>query len=212
MRWSKTITVALTGASGAQYGLRLIDCLLRANVRVYLLISQAAQIVLKLETGLDIPASASAAEIFLTAQFAAAPQQLRVFGRQEWTAPVASGSNPAAAMVICPCTAGTLGRIAAGLSGALIERAADFALKERRPLILVLRETPLTTIHLENMLRLAQAGALIMPAAPGFYHQPTALTDLVDFMVARILDHLNVPHDLMNRWGSASTESAADAT
>ncbi len=201
MPWSKTITVALTGASGALYGLRLIDCLLRANVRVYLLISQAAQIVLKLETGLDIPARPHDAETFLTAHFHAAPAQLHVFGRQEWTAPVASGSNPAAAMVICPCTAGTLGRIAAGLSGSLIERAADVALKERRPLILVLRETPLTTIHLENMLRLAHAGAVIMPAAPGFYHQPTTLDELVDFMVARVLDHLGVPHELMSRWG-----------
>lgn len=202
--WSKTITVALTGASGTRYGLRLIECLLRAEVRVYLLISQAAQVVLKLEAGLEIPTRPSEAEAFLSTHFAAQPEQLRVFGRQEWTAPVASGSNPVDAMVICPCTGGTLGRIAAGLSDSLIERAADVTLKERRPLIVVLRETPLTTIHLENMLRLAQAGALLMPAMPGFYHQPTSIDDLVDFMVARILDQLRMPHELMTRWGESA--------
>ncbi|MBK1694173.1 aromatic acid decarboxylase [Chromatium weissei] len=201
--WSQTVTVALTGASGARYGLRLIECLLRAEVRVYLLISQAAQVVLKMEAELEIPARASEAETFLCTHFGVSPQQLRVFGRQEWTAPVASGSNPVDAMVICPCTAGTLGRIAAGLSGSLIERAADVTLKERRPLIVVLRETPLTTIHLENMLRLAHAGAVLLPAMPGFYHQPTSIDDLVDFMVARILDQLRVPHDLMTRWGAS---------
>ncbi len=199
--WPKTITVALTGASGARYGLRLIECLMTAGVRVYLLVSQAGQVVLKMETGLDAPARPTEAEAFFTDHFGAQAGQLRVFGRQEWTAPVASGSNPTQAMVICPCTAGTLGRIAAGLSGSLIERAADVALKERRKLILVVRETPFTTIHLENMLRLAQAGAIIMPASPGFYGNPTRLEDIIDFMVARILDHLDVPHELMDRWG-----------
>jgi flavin prenyltransferase len=200
--WTKTIAVALTGASGARYGLRLIDCLLAAGVRVYLLVSQAGQVVLKMETELDVPSRPAEAESFLADHFNAQPGQLRVFGRQEWTAPVASGSNPPDAMVICPCTAGTLGRIAAGLSGSLIERAADVALKERRKLILVIRETPFTTIHLENMLRLAQAGAVIMPANPGFYRNPTSLDDIVDFMVARILDHLEIPHALMDRWGA----------
>jgi 4-hydroxy-3-polyprenylbenzoate decarboxylase len=200
--WPKTITVAITGASGARYGLRLIDCLLTAGVRVYLLISQAGQVVLKMETGLEVSSRPSEAAPFLADHFSAQPGQLRVFGRQEWTAPVASGSNPANAMVICPCTAGTLGRVAAGLSGSLIERAADVALKERRKLILVVRETPFTTIHLENMLRLAQAGAIIMPASPGFYRNPSRIDDIIDFMVARILDHLDVPHELMDRWGS----------
>ncbi len=200
--WLKTITVALTGASGARYGLRLIDCLIAAGARVYLLVSQAGQVVLKMETGLDIPARASEAETVLVEHFNANPGQLRVFGRQEWTAPVASGSHPPDAMVICPCTAGTMSRIAAGLSGSLIERAADVVLKERRLLLLVVRETPVTTIHLENMLRLAQAGAIIMPASPGFYHHPVSIDDIVDFMVARILDHLDVPHHLMEPWGS----------
>ncbi|MBK1718339.1 flavin prenyltransferase UbiX [Thiocystis violacea] len=199
--WPRTVTVAFTGASGARYGLRLVDCLIRAGIRVYLLISQAGQVVLKMETGLEAPARASEAEPFFADLFQASAGQLRVFGRQEWTAPVASGSNPPEAMVICPCTTGTLARVAAGLSGSLIERAADVALKERRRLILVVRETPFTSIHLENMLRLAQAGAVIMPANPGFYSNPTSVDDIVDFMVARVLDHLSVPHALIQRWG-----------
>lgn len=199
--WSRTITLAFTGASGAHYGLRLLECLIRAEVRVYLLISQAAQVVIKMETGLDLPARANEAECFLSERLQAKAGQLRVFGRQEWTAPVASGGHPAEAMVVCPCTAGTLGRLAAGLSSCLIERAADVSLKERRPLILVVRETPFSTIHLENMLRLAQAGATIMPANPGFYGNPSRIEDIVDFMVARVLDHLGVAHTLVKRWG-----------
>ncbi len=199
--WPKTITVALTGASGAPYGLRLIECLIRAGMRVYLLISQAGQVVLKMETGIEAPARPAEAEPFFNQHFGAQNGQLQVFGRQEWTAPVASGSNPPDAMVICPCTTGTLARVAAGLSGSLIERAADVVLKERRPLILVVRETPFTSIHLENMLRLSQAGAVIMPANPGFYLHPGSIGDLVDFMVARILDHLGVTHELTQRWG-----------
>ena len=199
--WPRTITLAFTGASGAHYGLRLLECLIRAEVRVYLLISQAAQVVIKMETGLELPARASEAESFLKERFQAEAGQLRVFGRQEWTAPVASGSHPAEAMVVCPCTTGTLGRLAAGLSSCLIERAADVSLKERRPLILVVRETPFSTIHLENMLRLAQAGATIMPANPGFYGNPNRVEDIVDFMVARVLDHLGVAHTLVKRWG-----------
>lgn len=199
--WQRTITLAFTGASGAHYGLRLLECLIRAEVRVYLLISQAAQVVLKMEAGLDLPARANEAETFLSERFQAVPGQLRVFGRQEWTAPVASGSHPSEAMVVCPCTTGTLGRLAAGLSSCLIERAADVSLKERRPLILVVRETPFSSIHLENMLRLAQAGATIMPANPGFYDNPSRIEDIVDFMVARVLDHLGVAHTLVKRWG-----------
>jgi 4-hydroxy-3-polyprenylbenzoate decarboxylase len=126
---------------------------------------------------------------------------LRVFGREDWFAPVASGSNPPDAMVICPCTVGTLAAVAAGLSDNLIERAADVTLKEGRKLILVPRETPFSALHLENMLRLSRAGAVILPANPGFYHKPKRVEDLVDFVVARILDHLGVKHDLMARWG-----------
>jgi flavin prenyltransferase len=200
-QWPKTIALAITGASGTQYALRLLECLLQAGVRVYLMVSQAGQIVLKMEAGLAVPANPADMERFLAGHLATAPGQLRVFGRQEWTAPVASGTNPPDAMVVCPCTTGTLASIAAGVSGDLIDRAADVALKEGRKLLLVVRETPFSAIHLENMLRLARAGAVIMPANPGFYFHPQSVADIVDFMVARILDHLGVAHQLGRRWG-----------
>jgi len=202
--WPKTIALAMTGASGTQYGLRLLECLIQAGVRVYLMVSQAGQIVLKMEAGLTIPSNPLDMERFFTERFQAAPGQLRVFGRQEWTAPVASGTNPPDAMVVCPCTTGTLASIACGVSGDLIDRAADVAMKEGRKLILVVRETPFSVIHLENMLRLARAGAVIMPANPGFYLQPKGIDDLVDFMVARVLDHLGIAHGLGQRWGDES--------
>ncbi|MEO8629192.1 MAG: flavin prenyltransferase UbiX [Betaproteobacteria bacterium] len=197
----RTITLAYTGASGMPYGLRLLECLLAAGVRVYLLYSQVAQVVAKQEMNLGLPGRTREAEEFFRKRFSVPDQQLCVFGREEWFAPVASGSNPADAMVICPCTMGTLAAVACGLSENLIERAADVMLKERRPLILVPRETPLSSIHLENMLRLTQAGAVILPANPGFYHHPRTVDDLVDFVVARILDQLQVPHQLLARWG-----------
>lgn len=196
------IAVALTGASGIAYGLRLIDCLLQAERQVQLLYSQAAQVVAAMELGLNLPASAEKAQQQLTEHFNAAPGQLQVYGRQQWTAPVASGSNPPQALVVCPCTTGTLASIAHGISDDLIDRAADVMLKERRQLILVVRETPFSAIHLQNMLRVTQAGALVMPANPGFYYQPTCVDDLVDFMVARILDHLRIEHELLPRWGA----------
>jgi len=200
-RWSKTVALAITGASGARYGLRLLECLLRADARVYLLISQAGQIVLNMEAGIEVPSKPSEAQRFFDGLYPARPGQLRVFGRQQWTAPVASGSNPPDAMVVCPCTTGTLASIAGGMSQDLIDRAADVALKEGRRLILVIRETPFTAVHLENMLRLARAGAVIMPANPGFYLNPAGVDDIIDFMVARVLDHLAVPHTLLPRWG-----------
>ena len=197
----ESITLALTGASGMPYGIRLLECLLKADVRVYLLYSQAAQIVARQEMDLSLPARAKDAAAFFSARFGAAPGQLQAFGREEWFAPVASGSNPTDAMVVCPCTMGTLAAIAAGMADNLIERAADVALKEARKLILVARETPLSAIHLENMLKLSRAGAIILPANPGFYHHPQSAQDLVDFVVARILDHVGIDHGLMPRWG-----------
>lgn len=195
------VTLAFTGASGMPYGVRLLECLLKDGIQVHLLYSQVAQVVARQEMDLALPARAKDAEEFFRARFGAQPGQLRAFGREEWFAPVASGSNPADAMVICPCTMGTLAAIAAGLADNLIARAADVMLKEARKLILVARETPLSAIHLENMLKLSRAGAIIMPANPGFYHHPQNIADLVDFVVARILDHLGVPHRLMPRWG-----------
>ena len=201
-----TITLALTGASGMPYGIRLLECLIGAGARVYLLYSQAAQIVARQEMDLALPGRAKDAEAFFAERFGAAPGQLRAFGREEWFAPVASGSNPADAMVVCPCTMGTLAAIAQGLADNLIERAADVMLKERRPLVLVARETPLSAIHLENMLRLAHAGAIVLPANPGFYHRPETVAQVVDFVVARVLDQLRIPHQLMQRWGEAPAE------
>ncbi len=208
MTETRTVTLALTGASGMPYGIRLLECLLQARKRVYLLYSQAAQIVARQEMSIPLPARAKDAEAYFIERFSPEPGQLRVFGREEWFAPVASGSNPADAMVVCPCTMGTLASIAAGLSKNLIERAADVMLKERRPLVLVARETPLSSIHLQNMLRLSDAGATILPANPGFYHHPESIDALVDFVVARILDQLRIEHTLMPRWGN---ERGADA-
>jgi 4-hydroxy-3-polyprenylbenzoate decarboxylase len=195
------IALALTGASGIQYGLRLLQCLLEAERRVYLMVSQAAQVVVNMETDLQMPGRPEEIRAFFSDHFGAKPGQLQVFGRQQWTAPVASGSNPPEAVVICPCTTGTLASVANGICDDLIDRAADVALKERRKLILVVRETPFSSIHLENMLRLSQAGAVIMPANPGFYFRPQSVGEIVDFMVARVLDHLGVAHALSERWG-----------
>jgi len=198
------ITLAITGASGSLYGLRLLECLIKAGRPVYLLLSKPGQMVVRMETGLNLPARPEEAQVFLSKHFQAADGQLQVFGREQWTAPVASGSNPAEAMVVCPCTTSTLSAIANGASDNLLERAADVMLKEQRKLILVVRETPFSAIHLENMLKLARLGVVVMPAAPGFYHQPQSVEEIVDFMVARVLDHLGVEHELGPRWGDAA--------
>ena len=199
----KTVCLAFTGASGMPYGIRLLECLLAAGCRVQLLYSQVAQIVARQEMALELPGRPAEAEAFFKARFAALPGTLAVFGREEWFAPVASGSNPPDAMIVCPCTMGTLAAIAQGLASNLIERAADVALKEGRKLVLVPRETPFSAIHLENMLRLARAGAVILPPNPGFYHHPQRIDDLVDFVVARLLDQVGVAHSLMARWGDS---------
>jgi 4-hydroxy-3-polyprenylbenzoate decarboxylase len=195
------ITLAMTGASGAAYGLRLLEQLIVAQQGVYLLVSAPAQIVINMETDLKLPSRPTEMQALLSERYQAAPGQLQVFGREQWTAPIASGSAVPKAMVVCPCSSGTLAAIASGLSRNLIERAADVVLKEQRKLILVHRETPLSVIHLENMLRLAKLGTLILPANPGFYHHPSSVNDLVDFMVARILDHLDIAHTLLPPWG-----------
>ena len=202
----KTICLAFTGASGMPYGVRLLECLLAAGCRVQLLYSQVAQIVARQEMALELPGRASEAQTFFRERFAALPGSLEVYGREEWFAPVASGSNPPDAMIVCPCTMGTLASIAQGMASNLIERAADVVLKEGRKLVLVPRETPFSMIHLENMLRLSRAGAVILPPNPGFYHHPESVGELVDFVVARILDQVAVPHALMQRWGDKSND------
>lgn len=198
---SAPVTLAITGASGGRYGLRLLECLLAAGRPVYLLISEAGRLVLKMEEDVTLPARAGDIGTALGERYGAREGQLQVFGPRAWTAPVASGSGAPRQMVVCPCTTGTLGRIAAGTSEGLIERAADVVLKERGELTLVVRETPLSEIHLENMLRLARMGALILPANPGFYHRPQSLDEMVDFVVARVLDRLGMPQTLAPRWG-----------
>jgi 4-hydroxy-3-polyprenylbenzoate decarboxylase len=196
-----TVTLALSGASGMAYGLRLLECLLAADIDVNLLVSQAAHLVAKQELGVALPARASDLENQLSDSLNTRDGQLRVFGREDWNAPVASGSNPADAMVVCPCSMGTLAAIANGMSDNLIERAADVMLKEQKQLILVPREAPFSTLHLENMLKLSKMNAVILPANPGFYHRPQSVEDIIDFIVARILDQLGIQHALMARWG-----------
>ncbi len=195
------ITVAITGASGSAYALRLIECLLAANHQVFILYSSAARVVFDTEVGLKIPASPDAATQFFTEKYQAQAGQICVFGKEQWFSPVASGSAAPKQMIVCPCSTGTLAAISQGMSDNLIERAADVVIKERGQLILVPRETPFSTIHLQNMLSLSQQGVTIMPAAPGFYHHPESINDLIDFMVGRMLDHLGISQDIMPRWG-----------
>ncbi|MCG7498705.1 UbiX family flavin prenyltransferase [Vibrio sp. Of7-15] len=197
----KSITLAMTGASGAPYGLRLLECLLGADYQVFLLISSAARVVMATEHGLQLPSGPEAAKKILVEHLGCNPEKLVVCGKEEWFSPVASGSAAPKQMVVCPCSAGSVASIAHGMSDNLIERAADVVLKERGQLILVVRETPFSTLHLENMHKLSQMGVTIMPAAPGFYHNPQSIDDLVDFMVARLLDHLGVEQGLVPRWG-----------
>jgi flavin prenyltransferase len=204
------LALALTGASGVQYGVRLLECLVSAGVRVHLMLSRPAQVVLGLETDLSVPARPAEIARFFSGRFEAAPGQIRCYGPEQWTAPVASGSSVPAAMVVCPCSTATLSAVATGASRSLIERAADVVLKERRKLVLVVRETPFSEVHLENMLRLARMGAVIMPANPAFYHRPQTVDDLVDFMVARVLDHLEIVHELGPRWGERVVNEGGD--
>lgn len=199
--FKEKITVAITGASGSAYALRLIECLVAANVQIYVLCSSAARVVFDTEVGLKLTASPDAATKFLSEKFKAKPSQITVFGKEQWFSPVASGSAAPKKMIVCPCSTGTLAAISQGMSDNLIERAADVVIKERGQLILVVRETPFSTIHLQNMLTLSQMGVTVMPAAPGFYHHPKSINDLIDFMVGRMLDHLNIDQSIMPRWG-----------
>ena len=194
------VTLAMTGASGTAYALRLLQVLLRDGVAVDLLVSDAAREVARLEAGLALPDDHQLAD-WLAGHLSVDVTALRVWGRREWTAPVASGSAAAGPMVICPCSTGSLSAIACGASDNLIERAADVCIKERRTLVLVPRETPLSAIHLENMLKLARLGVTILPAMPGFYQRPQSIDDLVDFIVARILSALGMPQNLLKPWG-----------
>ena len=197
----EVITLAMTGASGAAYSLRLMQCLLRENIQVQFITSQPGQIVMGMETELKLTGSPQNMRQTFVDHFNADPELIRVYSRDQWTAPPASGSSVADAMVVCPCTMGSLASIAVGSSDNLIHRAADVAIKERKTLILVPRETPFSAIHLENMLKLARLGVVILPPNPGFYHGVSEVSELVDFVVARILDQLGIDNDLSPRWG-----------
>jgi 4-hydroxy-3-polyprenylbenzoate decarboxylase len=199
---NSAIALGLTGASGAQYGFRLLQSLLAAEHQVCLMITKAAQVVIGMETDVDMPGRPVEMQKFLSEKYAAGDGQLRVYGESEWTAPVASGSNDVDAMVVCPCSMGALSAIAQGSSNNLLERAADVTLKERKKLILVPRESPYSDIHLENMLKLSRIGAVIVDANPGFYNKPETVDDIVDFVVAKILDQLAIKHKLQPRWGA----------
>lgn len=196
---ARPVVMAITGASGAPYAVRLLEALLTAERPVQLIVSSHG--LRLLSTELDIPdVSALRGRVGPMAW----DRYVSVFDDADRGAAPASGSALNAGMVVCPCSMGTLSAIAVGSSRSLVERAADVALKERRPLILVPRETPLSAVHLENMLRVTRSGALVMPAAPGFYHRPARIEDLVDFIVARVLDHLGVSHELVRRWGTVA--------
>lgn len=195
------IALAITGASGVQYGWRVLEVLLRSGHTVQLMVSRPAQVVFGTETDIKLPGRTADMRSFIAERFAVDAGLLQVHGPEEWTASCASGSNPPDAMAICPCSMATLSAVAVGASRSLIERAADVMLKERRRLVLVPREAPFSSIHLENMLRLSQAGAVILPPSPGFYGQPSTVDDIIDFVAARVLDQLGVAHSLGPRWG-----------
>ena len=192
----RPIVFAITGASGAPYALRLLEQLIKARRPVQLVISNHGLRLLETECGVQ-----SAAELRERVGTSGWDDHVTVFEDADRGAAPASGSALNAGMVICPCSMGTLSAISIGASRSLVERAADVALKERRPLVLVPRESPLSAIHLQNMLRVTRAGAVVLPASPGFYHRPSSIDDLVDFVVARVLDHLGVEHELVQRWG-----------
>jgi flavin prenyltransferase len=186
------IVVALTGASGAPYGLRLLQVLATHRVPVWLIPSSHGMRLLRDECGIDSMASLQAA--------VGDWSSVTVFPDDDRGALPASGSRKTGGMVVCPCSMGTVAAIAGGTSRSLVERAADVTLKERRRLILVPRETPLSLVHLRNLVAVTEAGALVIPAAPGFYHRPTQVVELVDFIVQRILDHLELDIEIGRRW------------
>lgn len=190
------IVAAITGASGAPYAVRLLEQLVAADRQVWLIVTSHGLRLLRTEMDID-----SVDALRQRVGIDAWRRLVTVYDDADRGAAPASGSARNAGMVICPCSMGTLSAVSIGASRSLVERAADVMLKERRPLVLVPRETPLSAIHLQNMLRLSRAGAVILPAAPGFYHRPQTVEELVDFIVARVLDQLGVEHALVRRWG-----------
>lgn len=196
------LVVAMTGASGAPYGLRLLEVLIRAGRTIHLILSPAGVQVIEQETERRLDANGfRLADLLGPIAELAAPDQVRYHDHRNFFTGIASGSFLTAGMVICPCSSGTVAAIAHGLSQNLIHRAADVHLKERRKLVLVPRETPLSVVQLRNLTICAEVGAVVLPAAPGFYNKPRGLEDAIDFIVGRICDQLGVEHDLFRRWG-----------
>lgn len=198
---NQIVSLAITGASGVQYGFRLLEILLQKDNTVYLMVSKAAQVVIGMETDITLPGRCKDMQAFLAERYHCEKDQLHVFGEDEWTAPTASGGGLVDAMVVCPCSMGALSAIATGASNNLIERSADVMIKERRKLVLVPRETPYSDIHLENMLKLSRMGVVMLCANPGFYNKAETIEDLIDFVVAKILDQLGIENELQPRWG-----------
>lgn len=197
----KNITVAMTGASGAVYTIRLLEQLLKTDVHVHFVCSQPGQIVFAMESELKLSGDTHQMHQQLCEHFKCPGNKISVYGKNQWGAPIASGSSVSDAMVVCPCSMGSLASIAHGISNNLIHRAADVALKERRKLVLVPRETPFSSLHLENMLKLSNMGAVILPPNPGFYNGESTILQLIDFVVSRILDQLDIDNQLAPRWG-----------
>jgi len=196
------VVLAITGASGAVYGIRLCEELLAAGHSVTTLISRAGFAVLGTEAGLDWEGNEQEVSALLRERFRASENNLRFFAEDNLLAPIASGSSAPDAMVVCPCSMGTLAGVASGYSRNLLERCADVMLKERRPLVLVPRETPLSEIHLENMLKLARMGVRLVPPVPAFYHAPRTVEDMVNFVVGKVVEALGIEHRLYRPWGA----------
>jgi 4-hydroxy-3-polyprenylbenzoate decarboxylase len=201
------ILLGISGASGAVYGVRAGAAFLAAGAELHLLVTKTAWEIMAGElSGTPPPPSHSARKQWIARLLPAPPGKCLLHAEDDFRIPFASGSNPPDAVIIAPCSMGLLGRIAHGVSTSVLERCADVALKEKKPLVLVPRETPLSSIHLENMLVLSRAGAEILPACPGFYHRPDSVEDLVDFVVSRILSRVGIGTALYPRWGEAAEE------
>lgn len=195
------VTIGFAGASGAPYGWRLLQALTKANIKVSVVMTAAGTLILKDEIDKALPGNPQRFKAYVCAQLDIPPDLIEVYSKDQWYSPLASGSGAPSKMVVCPCSVGCLSAIATGASNNLLERAADVVLKERGQLILVVREMPLSEIHLNHMLSLSKMGVSIMPPNPGFYNQPQSVEDMVDFVVAKILDQLKITHQLMPKWG-----------
>jgi 4-hydroxy-3-polyprenylbenzoate decarboxylase len=195
------VLLGISGASGAVYGVRCAALLLAQGIDLHVLVSATAWGILSAEVGDGkVPGTLAARKRWLE-RLVSGPRPFRLYAEDDFRIPFASGSNPPDAMIVVPCSMGTAGRIANGVSSSVLTRCADVVLKERKPLVLVVRETPFSVLHLENLLTLARAGADVLPACPGFYHRPKSVSDLVDFVASRALSRIGVEAGVLPRWG-----------